>query len=103
MRHDVSSLLPRWAIYLDGKSNFILRRGWTTALGYATLANYDSVLLLLCQSLEHEADVEAKRNSAKSIGRIFERVTNVEGILSFRCFLMRCVGQSILDCLDKLS
>ena len=47
-------------------------------LGYLHLSEYEFILGLLCQSLENETDIEAKRNAANSIGLVFERVTDVE-------------------------
>lgn len=88
-RYNVASLLPKWANHLKSKSNFILRRGWTTALGHVHLFEYDSVLTLLCQPLENETDVETKRNAARSIGRISKRVVNVEGNSRLGSSLMR--------------
>jgi hypothetical protein len=82
-RYNVAPLLPKWANHLKSKSNFVLRRGWAAALGYVYLSEYNFVLELLCHTLENETDVETKRNAAKSVGRIFERVTDVEGTSRF--------------------
>ena len=79
-RYNVASLLPKWSTHLKSNSNFILRRGWTTTFGYIHLSEYEVILGLLCQSLENETDIEAKRNAAKSIGLVFERVTDVESM-----------------------
>jgi hypothetical protein len=60
-------------------TNFIARRGWATALGFVSLADYIEVLTLLTEVSEQETDVEVKRNAVKSIGAIFSRLDNLQG------------------------
>ena len=78
-RFDVSNHLRKWLGHLQGKSSFIVRRGWATALGYVRLSEYNDILEVLRSVVENDADVEVKRNSIKSIGLIFSGITAFQG------------------------
>ena len=78
-RFDISNNLPKWLGNVQGKASFIVRRGWATAFGYARLSRHNDILEVLCNVIENDLDVEVKRNSAKSIGLIFSRITTFQG------------------------
>jgi hypothetical protein len=79
-RFDISNNLPKWLGNLRSKSTFTLRRGWATALGHLRVKEYTSVLSKLCNAIEKDGDIEVKRNAIKSIGMVFSREDETEGI-----------------------
>ena len=80
-RFDISNSLPKWLGNLQGKASFNVRRGWATAFGYVRLSRYNDILEVLCNVIENDLDVEVKRNSVKSMGLIFSRITTFQGII----------------------
>jgi len=78
IRQDISSHLSIWFRNLQGKSSFIVHRGWALTFGYIHLSQYDDVLSVLYDSIEREMDIEAKRNAIKSVGLIFSRAQVVK-------------------------
>jgi hypothetical protein len=55
------------------------------AFGHVRLSRYNDILEVLCNSIENDLDVEVKRNSAKSIGLIFSRITTIQGSQHLDC------------------
>ena len=84
-RFDISYDLPKWLGNLQGRLSFTVRRGWATALGHVRFSQYDNILEILCSVITNDADVEVKRNSVKSIGLIFSRITTFQGIPFWDC------------------
>jgi len=73
--------MSKWFRNLQGNGSFIVRRGWTLALGYIYSVQYQDVLSVLCDTVETETDIEAKRNAVKSLGMILSRAENVDGTI----------------------
>lgn len=84
-RFDISYDLPKWLGNLQGKLSFTVRRGWATALGHVRLSQYDDILEILCGVIANDADVEVKRNSVKSIGLLFSKITTFQGTPFWDC------------------
>lgn len=96
--------MSKWFRNLKGNCSFIVRRGWTLALGYIYLAQYRDVLSVLCDTVEKETDIEAKRNAVKSLGMILSRAENVDGTISAKqsneAALSSKVWTMLTECLD---
>jgi hypothetical protein len=81
---DVSTNLQKWLGNLQGKVNFIVRRGWATALGHIRTSEYPEILSSLGDSIESDGDVEVKRNAINSVRMIFSRISDFHGTSYFR-------------------
>jgi len=79
-RRDFSENLTKWYRNLQGRSSFIVRRGWALGFGYIHLPHDEEVVSVLCDTIHREADIEAKRNAVKSVGLIFSRIKSIDGM-----------------------
>jgi hypothetical protein len=101
-RTDLSPYLEKWIENISKRGTFVVRRGWSMALGYISLPDYNRVLSALCDTIENDIDIETKRNSIMSINLIFSKMEICKGIFLYFILMRTCTGPTDMDFVDQL-